>query len=53
MRLSMSRRAWETIGVVALLGISTARATDAQYVLRGPGTLPLLAERRFGGGGEG
>ncbi|PYP50331.1 MAG: hypothetical protein DMD45_11540, partial [Gemmatimonadetes bacterium] len=33
----MSRRAWETIGVVALLGISTARATDAQVagVIRG------------------
>jgi len=28
-------------------------ATDAQYVLHGPGTLPLLAEQKFGGGGKG
>ncbi len=34
-------------------GWQVVAATDAQYVLRGPGTLPLLAERRFGGGGEG
>lgn len=30
-------------------GWDVISATDAQYVLRGPGTLPLLAERRFGG----
>ena len=33
-------------------GWSVLSATDAQYVLHGPGTLPLLAERRFGGGGN-
>ena len=34
-------------------GWQVLAATDAQYVLRGPGTLPLLAERRFAGGGKG
>ena len=33
-------------------GWQVVAATDAQYVLRGPGTLPLLAERRFAGGGD-
>ena len=34
-------------------GWQVLAATDAQYVLRGPGTLPLLAERKYAGGGKG